>query len=85
MLSIAKVSVTKNHDIFSRNTLKQFFDALLELMTAPNPSRQPIGFINPRTKARKIRNREARLEPNANANARRRLFVLLQEKPKPRF
>ena len=83
MLSIAKVSVTKNHDIFSRNTLKQAFDALLELMTVPNPSRQPIGFINPRTKTRKLRNREARLEPNANA--RRRLFVLLQENPKPRF
>ena len=37
-----------NHDTFSRNTraqLKQVFDALRELMTPPDPPRQPIGFI----------------------------------------
>ncbi len=38
------------HDTFSRNTraqLKQVFDALRELMTPPEPTRRPIGFIAP--------------------------------------
>lgn len=38
------------HDTFSRNTrhqFKQVFDALRDLMTPPEPPRQPIGFILP--------------------------------------
>ncbi len=37
-----------NHDTFSRNTrnqLKQVFDALRELMTPPDPTKRPIGFV----------------------------------------
>jgi hypothetical protein len=36
------------HDTFSRNTrvqLKQVFDALRELMTPPEPTKRPIGFV----------------------------------------
>ena len=39
-----------SHDAFSRNTraqLKQVFDALRELMTPPDPPKQPIGFVPP--------------------------------------
>lgn len=38
------------HDTFSRNTraqLKQVFDALCELMTPPEPTKRPIGFVAP--------------------------------------
>ena len=38
------------HDIFSRRTrvqLQQVFDALRELMTPPEPSKRPIGFVPP--------------------------------------
>jgi len=41
-------SLAMSHDTFSRNTraqLKQVFDALRELMTPPEPSKRPIGFI----------------------------------------
>lgn len=44
------------HDTFSRNTrtqLKQVFDALRELMTPPDPPKQPIGFVPPQQKQRK--------------------------------
>ena len=44
------------HDTFSRNTrnqLKLVFDALRELMTPPDPTRRPIGFIAPEGKGRK--------------------------------
>jgi hypothetical protein len=50
MLSISK------HGAFSRNTrnqLKQVFDALLrELMTPPDPPKQPIGFVTPEDKGK---------------------------------
>ena len=45
-----------NHDSVSRNTrnqLKQVFDALRELMTPPDPTERPIGFINPADKGGK--------------------------------
>jgi hypothetical protein len=38
------------HDTFSRNTraqLKQVFEALRELMTPPEPTKRPIGFVAP--------------------------------------
>ena len=38
------------HDTFSRNTraqLKQVFDALREMMTPPEPTKRPIGFVPP--------------------------------------
>ncbi|MES3001262.1 MAG: ORF6N domain-containing protein [Pseudomonadota bacterium] len=38
------------HDTFSRNTraqLRQVFEALRELMTPPEPSKRPIGFVTP--------------------------------------
>lgn len=41
------------HDTFSRNTraqLKQVFDALRELMTPPEPTKRPIGFVTPEEK-----------------------------------
>lgn len=41
------------HDTFSRNTraqLKQVFDAVRELMTPPDPPKQPIGFVHPKDK-----------------------------------
>ena len=43
-------SISMQHDNFSRNTrnqLKQVFDALRELMTAPEAPKRPIGFITP--------------------------------------
>jgi hypothetical protein len=46
-------SLAMQHDTFSRNTraqLKQVFDALRELMTPPEPSKRPIGFITPEDK-----------------------------------
>ena len=41
-------SLAMQHDTFSRNTraqLKQVFDALRELMTPPEPTKRPIGFV----------------------------------------
>jgi len=41
-------ALAMSHDTFSRNTrnqLKQVFDALRELMTPPDPSKRPIGFV----------------------------------------
>jgi len=43
------------HDTFSRNTraqLKQVFDAIRELMTPPEPPKQPIGFVPPQDKSK---------------------------------
>lgn len=43
------------HDSLASNTraqLRQVFDALRELMTPPEPSRRPIGFITPEDKKR---------------------------------
>lgn len=45
-----------NHDTFSHNTraqLKKVCDALREVMTSPDPPKQPIGFINPEDKGKK--------------------------------
>ena len=45
-----------SHDTFSRNTraqLKQVFDALRELMTPPEPTKRPIGFVHPEDKGKK--------------------------------
>ena len=42
-----------HQDSFSRNTrvqLKQVFDALRDLMTAPDPPKRPIGFGTPQEK-----------------------------------
>lgn len=47
--------VALSHDTFSRNTrvqFKQVFDALRELMTPPEPSKRPIGFITPEDKGK---------------------------------
>jgi hypothetical protein len=44
------------HDTFSRNAraqLKQLFDALRELMTQPDPPKQPIGVVTPKDKGKK--------------------------------
>ena len=41
-------SLAMSYDTFSRNTkvqLRQVFDTLRELMTPPEPSRRPIGFV----------------------------------------
>ena len=41
-------ALAMSHDTFSRNTrnqLKQVFDALRELMTPPEPTKRPIGFV----------------------------------------
>ena len=46
-------SLAMQHDTFSRNTraqLKQVFDALRELMTPPEPTKRPIGFVHPEDK-----------------------------------
>jgi hypothetical protein len=43
-------SPAMQHDTFSRNTrnqLKQVFDTLRELITPPEPSKRPIGFVYP--------------------------------------
>jgi hypothetical protein len=48
-------SLAMQHDTFSRNTraqLKQVFDALRELMTPPEPSKRPIGFVHPQDAAK---------------------------------
>ena len=42
--------LSMQHDTFSRNTrnqLKKVFDALRELMTPPETSKRPIGFVTP--------------------------------------
>ncbi|MDD0808733.1 hypothetical protein PSQ20_00145 [Curvibacter sp. RS43] len=49
-------ALAMNHDAFSHNTraqLKKVFDALREPMTPPDPSKRPIGFINPEDKGKK--------------------------------
>ena len=49
-----------NHDTFSRNTrnqLKQVFDALRELMTPPEQTKRPIGFVTPEDEGKKTRGR----------------------------
>ena len=49
-------ALAMSHDTFSRNTrnqLKQVFDALRELMTPPEPSKRPIGFVTPEDKGKK--------------------------------
>jgi len=49
-------ALAMNHDTFSRNTrnqLKHVFDALRELMTPPDPSKRPIGFVTPEDKGKK--------------------------------
>ena len=43
-------TLTMTQDTFARNTrtqLKQMFDALRELMTVPEPSKRPTGFVYP--------------------------------------
>jgi len=43
------------HDSFAANTrleLRQVFEAIRELMRAPEPKRRPIGFVNPDEKKR---------------------------------
>ncbi len=43
-----------DHDQFSRNTrlqLRQVLDALRELTAAPQPSKRPIGFVEPEDKS----------------------------------
>ena len=57
-------ALTMSLDTFSRNTrnqLKQMFDALRELMTPPDPSKRPIGFVmqeeKKATKSRAVRSR----------------------------
>jgi arsenate reductase-like glutaredoxin family protein len=61
-------SLAMSHETFSRNTraqLKQVFDALRELMTPPEPSKRPIGFVHPqdatkpKTKAVKLAKKTA--------------------------
>ena len=49
-------ALAMSHDTFSRNTrvqLKQVFDAIRELMTPPDPPKQPIGFVPPQDKKTK--------------------------------
>jgi hypothetical protein len=49
-------ALAMSHDTFSRNTrnqLKQVFDALRELMTPPEPTKRPIGFVTPEDKGKK--------------------------------
>ncbi len=49
-------SLAMQQDAFSRNTraqLKQIFDALRDLMTPPEPSKRPIGFVQPDEKKNK--------------------------------
>jgi hypothetical protein len=50
------------HETFSRNTrvqLKQVFDALRELMTPPEASKRPIGFVPPEERKEKPKGRKA--------------------------
>jgi hypothetical protein len=49
-------ALAMSHDTFSRNTrnqLKQVFDTLRELMTPPEPTRRPIGFVTPKDMSKK--------------------------------
>jgi hypothetical protein len=49
-------ALSLSHDTFGRNTrnqLRQVFDALRELMTPPQPPRQPIGFVTPESSDKK--------------------------------
>jgi hypothetical protein len=49
-------ALAMSHDTFSRNTrnqLKQVFDALRELMTPPEPTKRPIGFVTPEDQGKK--------------------------------
>ena len=48
-------SLSMSHDAFSRNTcaqLKQMSDAIRELMTPPEPTRRPTGFVTPEDKSK---------------------------------
>ena len=48
-------SLAMSYDTFSRNTrnqLKQVFDTLRELMTPPEPTKRPIGFVTLEEKAK---------------------------------
>ena len=54
-LEMKTESIELSHDTFSRNTraqLKQVFDAIRELMTPPEPSKRPIGFVPPQDKSK---------------------------------
>ena len=54
-LEMKTESIELSHDTFSRNTraqLKQVFDAIRELMTPPDPPKQPIGFVPPQDKSK---------------------------------
>ena len=54
-LEMKTESLELSHDTFSRNTrmqLKQVFDAIRELMTPPDPPKQPIGFVPPQDKSK---------------------------------
>lgn len=54
------------HDIFSRytrNQLKQVFDALRELMTPHDPPKRPIGFVTPEDKGDTRISRPAKQKP----------------------
>ena len=58
-------SLAMSYDTFSRNTrnqLKQVFDTLRELMTPPEPSRRPIGFV---TQEEKPKNKPAAVKTKA--------------------
>jgi hypothetical protein len=49
-LELTTERLEMSHDTFSRNTraqLRQVMDALKELMTEPEPTKRPIGFITP--------------------------------------
>jgi predicted secreted Zn-dependent protease len=51
-------ALAMQHDTFSRNTraqLKQVFDALRELMTPPEPTKRPIGFVTSDDKGSKAK------------------------------
>ena len=48
-------SLAMSHDTFSRNTkvqLRQVFDTLRELMTPPEPTKRPIGFVTQEDKSK---------------------------------
>jgi len=50
-------SLAMSPETFSRNTrnqLKQVFDVLRELMTPPDPSKRPIGFVTSDDKGKKV-------------------------------
>jgi hypothetical protein len=59
-------SLAMGHDTISRNTrhqLKQVFDALRELMTPPEPSLRPIGFVAPDDKGKTTLGARGRTRP----------------------